>query len=69
MKKPSKEILDEAVHYQYILDGETISLADMDRGQLLRALMQSIDVIEKVSSSINEANERIGDWDSGRLEE
>ncbi len=68
MKKPSKEVLDAALSYQYVLDGKVVNVSDMDRGQLMRALMQCIDVVDKVASSLGEANDRLNAWADGTLE-
>lgn len=62
LKRPSEEILHEAVYYQYVLDGKTYKVSEMDRGQLMRALMRTIDVVESAHDAIDEASRKIGSW-------
>lgn len=62
MKKPSKRILRHASYYQYVLDGQTFKLNEMDRGQLLRALMNTIDTIESIEGHVAVASDAISRW-------
>lgn len=53
MKAPSKSILHHAVgNYQYVLKKRTLNLAQMDRGQLMEALMNTMDLMKALSGRL-----------------
>lgn len=62
MKKPSKEILARAKEYQVVINGETLKLDEMDRGQLLTSLMNTIDVMERAHAEISDVNVLLDMW-------
>jgi hypothetical protein len=62
LKKPSKDTINAASYYLYVLDGATMNVAEMDRDQLMRALMRTIDMVEEANDAIEEASRKIGSW-------
>jgi hypothetical protein len=62
MKKPSKKILERAKHYQYIVNGREKLLHEMDRGELLHALMNTIDLMEDLQGRIGDGLELLEKW-------
>lgn len=62
MKAPSKAVLHRANYYQYVLRKRTLNLAQMSRGELMEALMNSIDVVSALSERLGDATKVIEDW-------
>lgn len=65
MKKPSREVLDKASCYQWIIKGQIFKLSEMDRGQLIQALMDMIDAMEKVEDKAADVQEILDVWRNG----
>ncbi len=67
MKKPSKKTLERASYYQYVVDGKEKTLDEMTHGELLQALMNSIDAIEELHGHISDADIVMKRWaDTGK---
>lgn len=62
VKKPSKDIVEQASCYQYVLNGQTYKLHEMDRGQLMQCLMKAIDLIESIEGNLAIAADAIDRW-------
>lgn len=62
MKKPSNAVLHRANYYQYILRKRTLNLAQMSRGELMEALMNTIDVVEELSERLGDVDKVLADW-------
>lgn len=66
LKKPTKEVLDKASGYQWIIKGEYYTLDQMDRGQLMQALMDTLDAMESVEDKMSDINEVVDRWRNGK---
>ena len=62
LKETSESTMSGAAFYQYRLDGDTLCVAEMNRDQLMRALMRTIDMVEEAHDAISEASRKIGTW-------
>lgn len=65
LKKPTEEVLDKASGYQWIIKGRYFTLDQMDRGQLMQALMDTMDAMEGVEDKVSYINEFIDKWRNG----
>lgn len=51
-KKPSEETIRRANSYGWIIKGGYYTLSEMDRGQLMEALMDTVDALERIEHNI-----------------
>jgi hypothetical protein len=62
MKKPSSAVLHRANYYQFVLRKRTLNLAQMSRGELMEALMNTIDVVEALAERNVGTDKIVADW-------
>jgi hypothetical protein len=69
-KKPSQSTIDRASCYQWVIKGKPYSLDEMSRGQLMEALMDTVDAVEGLEDKMADVNAIFekwregGDWDT-----
>lgn len=64
-KKPSQEVLDRASCYQWVIKGKVFNVSEMDRGQLMQALMDTCDAVEDLEDKLSGVNEVFEKWRNG----